>query len=167
MNTYTFLRSLLLMPLVVPLLVGGLWMALHYANAPIAGELSLSGLVVIKSLLFGGVPYLITAVVLWNRIGRCTSRNSVIVLIFTAPLFFIPMQVFAMLLLSLLLSSVEASLGDKLTEGAFLGLMTTIYVLIFGYFYATCSAVIYLGTVRLGLVSGFASDKLHHAVTNA
>ena len=86
MNPYTFLRSLLLMPLVVPLLFGGIWLALHYASAPVAGALSLGALAVIKSLLFGGVPYLIAAAVLWYRIGRCTSRNSDTVLLPAPPL---------------------------------------------------------------------------------
>jgi len=162
MNPQTFLRSLLLMPLVVPLLVGGLWLALHYASAPISGELSLNAFVVMKSLFFGGVPNLITSALLWFRIGRCRSKKSVNVLIFAAPLIFIPLQALAMLPLPFVLLSVGASLGDKFEEGLMLGLIMALYGFIFGYFYATCAAIIFHGAVRLGLVSGFATvDPLY------
>ena len=157
MRPHTFLRLLLLLPLVVPLLVGSVELARRYAGVPMSGELTLNALVLWGSLWFGGVSYLITAALLWVRIGRCKSRKSVMVLVFTAPLFFIPLQFIAMLLLSLLLPSVEASFGDKVTNGFLLGLWTGVYGLIFGYFYATCSAAIFLGAVRVGLVSRFSS----------
>lgn len=151
----TFLRGLLLLPLVVPVLVGGVELAQRSAGMPVSGVLTLNALLLWGSLWMGGVSYLLTAAILWARIRRCQSTKSVMVLVFTAPLFFIPLQFIAMVLWSLLLPSVEASFGDKLTNGFFLGLLTGVYGLIFGYFYATCSAVAFLGAVRVGLVSRF------------
>ncbi len=157
MSPQSFLRSLLLIPLVVPLLALGLVVVLDYAGVHIIGAIQLNTLVLMSSLVFGGVPYLITASILWFRIGRCKSRKSALVLIFSAPLIFIPLQALAMLLWSLLHLSVGASLGDGFEEGLMLALITAVYGLIFGYFYAICSALIFVGAVRLRLVYDFAT----------
>jgi hypothetical protein len=160
MSPQSFLRSLLLIPLVVPLLALGLEVYLDYAGVHISGAIKLNTLVLISSLVLGGVPYLITATLVWFRIGRCTSRKSALVLIFTTPLIFIPLQALAMLLWSLLHSSVGASLVDGFEEGLMLALITVVYGLIFGYFYAICSALIFIGAVRLRLVPDFATIKV-------
>ena len=167
MSPHTFLRSLLLIPLVVPLLVAGLVTALHYAGVRIIGEIWGNTLVLMLSLLVGGVPYLITASLLWFRIGRCKSRKSAIVLIFSTPLIFVPLQALAMLLWSLLHISVGTSLVDGFEEGLLGGLITAVYGLLFGYFYAIFAALIFLGAVRLRLVPGFESVEPNCAGTNA
>jgi hypothetical protein len=107
------------------------------------------------SLFFGGVAYLVTATFLWVRFGRCQSIASALRLIFTAPLFFIPLQLVATMLLFLLHPTIEANLVDRITNGLMLGLWTSVYGLIFGYFYATCGAVIFLVAVRIRLVARF------------
>ena len=163
----TFLRSLLLAPLVIPLLVLSWGMAREHYGAPINGALSLSVLMAWGSLFLGGGAYLVTASILWIRIGRCRSPRAAITLIFTAPLFFIPLQFVAILLLTLILPSSDASVSEKLTEWLLLGMITAIYGLIFGYFYATCSAALFLVGVRVGLVSRFPSDEPHCASQNA
>ena len=167
MHPHTFLRSLLLAPLVIPLLVLSWGMAREHYGAPISGGLSLSVLMAWSSLFLGGLAYFVTASILWIRIGRCRSRRAAITLIFMAPLFFIPLQLVAILLLTLILPSSDASLGDKLTEGFSLGLITAVYVLIFGYFYAPCAAVLFLFGLRVGLVSRFPSDEPRCASQNA
>ena len=159
MNPHTLLRSLLLIPLVVPLLVVGLVEALQYAGVGIQGVIRLNTLVFITSLVVGGVPYLMTAALLWFRIGRCGSRQSAIKLMFIAPLIFAPLQAIAMLLWSLLQIPVGVSVSEQVGEGVLIGLVMSIYGLIFGYFYAACTAIIFLGAARLGLVAGFASTE--------
>ena len=161
------LRSLLMLPLAVPLLVGGGALARRFAGESISGELALNSIVLLGSLLFGGVAYLVTAAVLWVRFGRCQSIASALRLGFTAPLFFIPLQLLAMLLLFLLHPTIEASLVDRLTNGLMLGLWTSVYGLIFGYFYAICAAVIFLVAVRIRLVARFSSVERDHADKNA
>ena len=163
----TLLRLLLMVPLVVPLFAGGLVLARRYAGEPMGGELALNAFVIWGSLFYGGVAYLVTAAVLWVRIGRCQSRNSALGLIFTAPLLFIPLQFIGMLLLFLLHPTIEASLGERLTNGSLLGLWTCAYGLIFGYFYATCSAFIFLCAVRSRLVSRFSVVERPYANENA
>ena len=167
MLPHTFLRLLLLAPLVIPLLVLSWGMTREHFGAPFSGWLSLSLLMAWGSLFLGGFAYFVTASILWIRIGLCRTRRAAITLILAAPLYFIPFQFVAILLLTLVLSSSDASLGDKLTEGFFLGLITSVYGLIFGYFYATCSAVLFLVGIRVGLVSRFPSDEPHGAFQNA
>ena len=162
-----FLRFLLLLPLVLPLLAGGFVLARRFAGESISGELAINAVVLWGSIFYGGVAYLIAAAVLWIRFGRCQSKGSALRLLFTAPLFFIPLQLIAMLLLFLLHPTIEASLVDRLTNGLLLGLWTCVYGLIFGYFYATCAAVIFLAAVRVRLVASFSSGERHHATANA
>ena len=162
-----FLRFLLLLPLVVPLLAGGFALARRFAGGSISGELAINVVVLWGSIFYGGVAYLISAAVLWVRFGRCQSKGSALRLLFTAPLFFIPLQLIAMLLLFLLHPTIEASLVDRLTNGLLLGLWACVYGLIIGYFYATCAAVIFLVAVRIRLVASFSSGERHHANENA
>lgn len=167
MSPQTFLRSLLLIPLVVPLLVAALVATLHYAGMRVIGEIWGNTLVLMMSLVVGGVPYLITASLLWFRIGRCNSRKSALVLIFSAPLIFLPLLALAMLLSSLLHLSAGASLMDGFVEGLLLGLIMALYGLLFGYFYAIFAALIFLVAVRFRFVLGFDNIELHCADTNA
>lgn len=159
MNPRTFLRSLLLLPIVVPLSVGGLVMALHYAGVDLGGVVQLNALVLMHSLVFGGIPYLVTAALVWRRIGRCGSRKSAFALMFAAPLVFTALLFLAALLWSSLTASPGMSLVEGFMEGLLLGLIMSIYGLVFGYTYAAGATVIFLGADRLGFVSAFAMPE--------
>ena len=69
------------MPLLIPL------------AAFFSGSNSGLAFVLVMSVVFGGVPYLLTSIVLWFLLGKCRSWRSFIRTIISAPLLFFPLQV--------------------------------------------------------------------------
>jgi hypothetical protein len=147
MSPHAFLRATLALPVLVPLL------------ALASGSLSQAGFFLVMSLAFGGVPYLITAAILWFAIARCRSRRSAIRLILLAPLLFAPLQGLAWLAWAWLHPS--ESTGPAVA----VGLGTT--GLLFGYIYAVLVVALFLLVSRFSLVSSFPADVSAQAEANA
>jgi hypothetical protein len=141
MTPRAFLRALLALPLVVPVL------------AFASGSTSSVAFLLLMSVAFGAVPYLATAAFLWFRIGRCNTQKSAIALIFAAPLLFAPLQAIAWLLWSWLNPSEATGLAAALALAA--------YGLFFGYLYAAFATVAFLAAVRAGFVSSFLHVEEH------
>ncbi len=145
MNPRTFLRTTLAAPVVVPLLA-------------LASE-SVSGFafVLIMSLAFGAIPYLITAAILWVHIGRCGSQRSAIRLILLAPLIFASLQALTWL--------VWVWLNPSEPSGVTVAAALAAYGLLIGYGYSAVVALLLVGGFRAGLLSAFTTTS--HATVEA
>lgn len=143
MNPHTFLRTLLLLPILIPLV------------AMASGSKSALAFVLTMSLVLGGVPYLVTAALLWFRIARCQSKNSAIWLIFSVPLIFAALQMVAWSLWGLFQPPEPDGLAMQLALNLLAGLGLALQGLVIGYLYAIVWVILFLVFTRLGLVSGF------------
>lgn len=135
MKTLTFYRIALGLPLAVPLL------AYPLDRSPLSG-------VLLMSVVFGGVQYLLFALVLGARLGRLQEPARIDRALWRTPLLFLPVQAIGWLLFVL----VRGDLGTF--YGALWMLLPLgIWCLVLGYAYVgmarlACAALRWLGWVR-------------------
>ena len=135
MSPPTFFRSALLLPIATPLLL------LPFGASAVLALLFLS-------LAFGGIQYVVFALLLFVVIGRLKTTERIKRLCYWAPLLFVPFQAIGWLTFSY----IQLLSNPELTDIWSALLPFAVYALLFGYAYVGFVVLLHWQFVRRGWV---------------
>ena len=137
MKPLTYFRCALFAPVVLPLI------------SYFSGSASGVAFLLVASLAFGGVPYLLLAALLWVRLGWLRSATEYFHLALLAPIVFVPLLWAAWLTLSLVDTTVPRGPENLLMSLLPLGG----YALLFGYLYVLFISLLFVVLRRIGAIA--------------
>ena len=142
MRQKTFFRLCLLLPILLPLLL----LAIAVPESRYFGDgsgqpgpFATVAAILMASLVFGGIPYLVFAVIIFVVIGRLSATSTLVALTWSAPILFLPVHALVSMLF-FLWARADPNLDDL---AAFI-LGTSVYAVVIGYGYVAIANVAYL-----------------------
>ncbi len=151
MSPRTFLRLSLAVPLLVPIF------------AFVSGSTSGVAFVLIMSLAFGGVPYALTAIVLWRLLGHCNTVRSYVRTALMAPALFAPLQAIAWLAWELHEAKEYVVPHNATYNSAYSSVALASYGLAIGYAYVLFVLCAFFAAIRLKLIAPPPSASVENA----
>lgn len=135
MRARSFFRGSLLLPIFLPL-------------AMLPFGMNVVSAILMLSLAFGGIAYLIFAFLIFWRLGRLSTAKSMERLLFKAPLLFIPIQATTWMLWFY----IQKFSNPDLTGGWGTIPVFALYGLFIGYAYVAVVYLIYVLFIELGVI---------------